>query len=356
MGTIFRRQRKDGTSGYTCQIVRKKGGRRIHSEAQTFDTEDAARRWMVKRENEIDQPGGLEGVRARRATVGEAIERYVREARVPLGRSKSQALRSISALPIARMPCGVVTSRHLVEFAASFHDRSPATASIYMSYLGTVFEAAEAAWEYPLDLNEFRKARTVAKRLGYTGPSQHRTRRPTLDELDALMGFFIERSRRDPTCSPMHKIIAFAIFSTRRQDEICRIVASDLDRGGPRVMVRDMKHPGQKVGNDVWCDLPDPALGIIDAIPRKGEVLFPYKASAVSAAFTRACALLEIPDLHFHDLRHEGISRLFEMGWSMPQVQTVSGHRSWQSLQRYTQYREKGDKFAEWKWLPVACG
>jgi hypothetical protein len=40
--------------------------------------------------------------------------------------------------------------------------------------------------------------------------------------------------------------------------------------------------------------------------------------------------------LHFHDLRHEGISRLFEMGRTIPQAASVSGHRSWASLQRYS--------------------
>jgi integrase len=57
--------------------------------------------------------------------------------------------------------------------------------------------------------------------------------------------------------------------------------------------------------------------------------------------------------LHFHDLRHEGISRLFEVGRSIPQVAAVSGHRSWQSLQRYAHLRQTGDKYAGWKWLAV---
>src|ERR1022692_591693 len=32
----------------------------------------------------------------------------------------------------------------------------------------------------------------------------------------------------------------------------------------------------------------------------------------------RACQQLEIKDLHFHDLRHEGVSWLFEMGRTIP--------------------------------------
>lgn len=41
-------------------------------------------------------------------------------------------------------------------------------------------------------------------------------------------------------------------------------------------------------------------------------------------------------DLHFHDLRHEAISRLFERGLSLPEVALISGHRDPRMLLRYT--------------------
>ena len=53
------------------------------------------------------------------------------------------------------------------------------------------------------------------------------------------------------------------------------------------------------------------------------------------------------------DLRHDGVSRLFEMGWNIPQVSQVSGHRTWTSLKRYTHMRQTGDKYTGWKWLDV---
>lgn len=63
--------------------------------------------------------------------------------------------------------------------------------------------------------------------------------------------------------------------------------------------------------------------------------------------------MLGIEDLHFHDLRHEGVTRLFEMGRTIPQAASVSGHRSWSSLKRYAHIRQTGDKYAEWKWRSV---
>jgi site-specific recombinase XerD len=44
-------------------------------------------------------------------------------------------------------------------------------------------------------------------------------------------------------------------------------------------------------------------------------------------------------DLHFHDLRHEATSRLFEQGYQIQEVAIVTGHQSWDMLKRYTQLR-----------------
>jgi integrase len=82
--------------------------------------------------------------------------------------------------------------------------------------------------------------------------------------------------------------------------------------------------------------------------------IFPYSTDAIGAAFTRACRILGIEDLRFHDLRHEGISRLFEMGKTIPQAAAVSGHRSWTNLKRYTHIRQSRDKYQNWKWKAMA--
>ncbi|MFJ1260310.1 tyrosine-type recombinase/integrase [Cupriavidus sp. CuC1] len=96
-------------------------------------------------------------------------------------------------------------------------------------------------------------------------------------------------------------------------------------------------------------------MRIIKAQPKREARIFPANSDAVSAAFTRAAKFLEIDDLHLRDMRHEGASRLFEMGLSIPRVAAVTGHRSWQSQKRYTHLRHEGDRFARWKWLDVAA-
>lgn len=155
-----------------------------------------------------------------------------------------------------------------------------------------------------------RDAQVVCKQMGITNKAHQRDRRPTMEELNTLMSFFEHRSAHRPNSCPMHVIVAFALFSTRRQSEITRITWEDYDQTDARVVVREMKHPGDKAGNDVFVELPDPCSAIVAALPARTGLIFPYTADAISAAFTRACKALGIQDLHFHDLRHEGTSRL----------------------------------------------
>ena len=152
----------------------------------------------------------------------------------------------------------------------------------------------------------------------------------------------------------MVPIVLFALFSTRRQDEICRLEWADLDRANSRALVREMKHPQEKV--DTWCALPERAWTIIDQMPRTDPRVFPFNSKSVGSAFTRACRILGIEDLRFHDLRHEGITHQFELGLQIPAVAQVSGHKNWSSLQRYTHLLqlEHYDKYENWDWLDAA--
>ncbi|AOK40856.1 site-specific integrase [Burkholderia vietnamiensis] len=348
MGTITPRKRKDGSIGYTAQIRRKEDGRVVFTQAQTFDREAAARAWLDKRERELSRPGALESAKLEDPPLADVIDRYIRESKKDMGRTKEQVLRTISAAEIGAMRSSAIGSSEYVQFAQSL-DVKPQTVGNYMSHLAAVVRIARPAWGYPLDAQALDDATVVLKNLGVTGRSRQRDRRPAPDELNRILSYYTDMEARERAEIPMREIIVFALFSTRRQEEITTIAVEDYQ--GDRVLVRDMKHPGQKIGNDTWCDLPPEAARIIDAVkPAKGRI-FPYNHRSISASFTRACEFLAIDDLHFHDLRHEGASRLFEMGWNIPHVAAVTGHRSWASLKRYTHLRHTGDRWAGWEWL-----
>jgi integrase len=350
MGTIIGRSRKDGSKSFTAQIVIKKDGVIIHREAQTFDRKPAANAWIVKREAELKRPGGLE--RKEDPTLAAVIDRYIGESKNVVHGTKAQVFKTLKNSDLGEIKCSEITSRTLVSFAQELNKSiEPQTCGNYFSHLSNIFTVARPAWDYPLSRQEFDDAVTVLKKLGLIRKGGERDRRPTLEELDRLMEHFGRIRENRPSSIPMQKIAAFALFSTRRQEEITLLHWSDLD--DDRILVRDMMHPGDKVGNNVYCELPPEALAIIKSMPRVKPEIFPYSTDAISAAFTRACKILGIEDLRFHDLRHEGISRLFEMGRTIPQAAVVSGHRSWSSLKRYTHIRQSGDKYDNWRWKAV---
>jgi integrase len=351
MGTIIAKSRKDGSKAFTAQIVVKKGGSIVHREAQTFDRKQAANAWIVKREAELKRPGGLE--RKEDPTLAEVIDRYIEESKNPVLGNKAQVLKTVKFSDLGEIRCSDLASQTLVSFARKLNKNvEPQTCGNYFSHLSNIFTVAGPAWGYPLSRQEFDNAVTVMKKLGLIGKAAERSRRPSLEELDRLMEHFGRIQDHRPSSIPMQKIVAFAIFSTRRQEEITLLRWDDLDED--RILVRDMKHPGDKKGNNVYCNLPPEALAIIKSMPRTELQIFPYSTDAISASFTRACKFLGIEDLRFHDLRHEGISRLFEMGMTIPQAAAVSGHRSWTSLKRYTHIRQSKDKYDNWKWMTLA--
>lgn len=51
--------------------------------------------------------------------------------------------------------------------------------------------------------------------------------------------------------------------------------------------------------------------------------------------------MAELTDFRFHELRHEAISRFFELGLSVPEVALISGYKTPSMLLRYTHLREE---------------
>ena len=81
----------------------------------------------------------------------------------------------------------------------------------------------------------------VARKLGYVGKSKERDRRPTLPELYLLMEHFGRVRHKRSDSIPMRKLCGFAIFATRRQEEIVKIRWTDLDADAPRNLAKQRK-------------------------------------------------------------------------------------------------------------------
>jgi len=64
--------------------------------------------------------------------------------------------------------------------------------------------------------------------------------------------------------------------------------------------------------------------------------------TATGALAPASLAALRAVDLHFHDLRHEGASRLHEAGWPLHHVQQMLGHSSLEQTSTYLNVERVG--------------
>lgn len=308
-------------------VIRRKGHRHI---SKWHPTLREAERWARSIEAAIDERRHLS---PSKMTLGSLIERY-REDMPRMGRSKSATLRSFEET-LGSIAIADLTPDRLRSWGRE-RGVSKATISVDLSILSSLLRYAAAVWKIPL-INPVPDARLALKHAGLVGRSRRRDRRPTEREIEALCSWFDERSSL-----PMRDIILFAIHTTMRASEIESLLWSDLDRKSRTIVVRNRKHPQEKIGNDQIVPLLDSAFSIIERQPKTEERIFPYNSKTWSSIFPRACRAIGIEDLRFHDLRHEGISRLFEMGYAIQEVALFSGHRSWEQLRRYTQIRAAG--------------
>lgn len=365
MATISKRPRADGSVAYTAQIRIRRSGVIIYQESKTFDQHKPAERWGLLREAHIDDVG-IDAFLGD-ISIGEACRRYVEEVSVMprgIGRSKLSALKFMQRqIALAELPLVGHSSGDLIDWLKwrVGEGASPATAAQDAIFLKQVLEYARSAWGKPVDLLMLEDARRLASKHGLIDRAKQVDRRPELGELDRLLTFFDRRLSgkgvypRETRTVPMVDLVLFQVFSARRIAETCRIEWADLDYDNQRVLVRDMKHPRKKEGNHKWVHLPPRAWALVMAQPKTDDRIFPFNAKSISTLFQRACRDQDvaIKGLRLHDLRHEGASIYFELGWDIPRVAMVTGHGSWDNLKRYTHLvkSEPFDKYAGWKWL-----
>src|SRR3546814_15389746 len=82
---------------------------------------------------------------------------------------------------------------------------------------------------------------------------------------------------------------------------------------------RTVHLPHTKTGQPRTVPLTDGAVDILKSLKATDENVFPIDPSALRYAWDAACKEAGIANLHFHDLRHEGVSRLFELELSVPE-------------------------------------
>ncbi len=321
--------------------VRRKGHKSI---SETFPTKAQAVAWARKIEAEMDARKFNDTRGLANHTLKDLIAWYVEEigGAHPLGKNKAAVLKMWQR-DHGHVSLADITSDYLTKFV---RDRrragaSGVTISIDLTYLSGVLKSARDLRKLPVSLDPVQNARSNMAHLRISTKSNERARRPTLEEIAMICDYLDKHS-----ALPMRDIIHFAIESAMRIDEIIRLRWIDLNHVDKTIIIRNRKHPRQKIGNDQEVPLLGNAYEIIGRQPRPTEItpscrIFPFNVKTITTIFPRAKSALKIKDLHFHDLRHEGISRLFEKGYQIHEVALVSGHRDWKMLARYTQLKAK---------------
>jgi len=301
-------------------------------QSRTFDTKAQAQSWARMIEGERDRGLFVDRTEAERNLLSDIIDRYMREV-TPLKRGSGPETSRLNAMkrhPIARIKMASLSGAQI----ASYRDDrtkevSAGTVIKELNHLAHVIETARREWNVQMPENPVRMVRRPK-----APPA--RDRRLSPDEEDRLAAAL--KDSRNPYLRP---IVQLAIETAARQGELVRLRWEHVD------LERRVAHiPETKNEEPRSIPLATKAVAVFrDLLPKDGKrpnagAVFPgVTGEAIKRAFARACKRAGIEDFHFHDLRHEGTSRLFEKGLNPIEAATVTGHKTLQMLKRYTHLR-----------------
>lgn len=306
------------------------------NKSQTFTLKRDAEKWAFTIESQAEHiaAGGFAPL-PKGTRLADLIDKYV--GTMPSGgRTKTATLNMLRA-KLGQTPMSsfnAVTLREFIDVRIK-EGAGGVTVAADLSFLSAVLKWARHARHLDVDDRLALDARAGLKHRNLNTRGLERNREPTDDELARLYAHWATKKLR----LPMTTICRFALATSMRQDELCRLQIEDIDREAKTVVIRDRKDPKRKAGNDQVVPLLPDAWAIAEPLIEGREVgrLFAgAQAPSVSAAFTRACTALGIKDLHFHDLRHRAAADFFRAGLTIPTVAVLTGHKTWAMLRRYT--------------------
>ena len=313
--------------------VRRSG----QSMTRSFTHKADAEAWGRKIERDIDTGDLSDPDRLSRVIIRELLERYSSEV-IPKKRSgviEQFFVDRFLRHPMAALSLSRLSSTHISQYR---DERllvvTGSTVHRELGVLRHVFEVARKDWGIPLKFNPVADV---------TMPSVGRPRERRVSEA--------ELSSLRLACSHplLWQVITIALETGQRRGEIVNMRWEDIDwevgtlhipvtkNGHPRTIpltgkaleVLRQLHDTERT-DDTAGELEATSTSLEDAY------VFAMTGNAVRLAWVRLKEKAGIVDLRFHDLRHEAVSRFFEMGLSIPEVALISGHRDPRKLFRYT--------------------
>ncbi|RWP14864.1 MAG: site-specific integrase [Mesorhizobium sp.] len=309
--------RKRGTK-WQVQIRRQEFPTISRSFLNKGDAAEWARHWEAKADRN-DLPTNTKALNS--ISLGQLVERYRDEVVISKRGAEVETivLNAFLREPLCRKKLSVLTT---ADFAIYRDKRlasiSATTLARQLAPLSNMFNIAKREWAIPLKGNPLSDLRMSAQR-------NRRERRLRKGELDRLV--LASRTTRNSLILP---IILFALETALRRGELLALSWEHID-----FERRSAAIPESKNGHSRTIPLTPKAIAIVRNLGRDSKWVFPIAANALRLSWARLTKRAVIEDLHFHDLRHEAISRFFELGLTIPEVASISGHRDVRMLMRY---------------------
>jgi integrase len=304
--------------------VRRKGAQ---PRSKSFDSKSDAERWARSLESELDRNGALPDMRpAESMTLAQLLTRYRNEVS-PTKRSAVTEIARINAILRRPICFRTMTILSTADLAAYRDERlktvAPATVIRELNTISHAIDTARREWNIHLAQNPCKLVRRPS-------PPKGRTRRLEGNEEQLLLA--AADKGRVPYLRPL---IELAVETGMRRGELLGLRWEHID------LEKRVAHlPQTKNGASRDVPLSTRAVETLRGVRTgEGSTVFSAAPNAVRLAWERLRRRVGLSDLHLHDLRHEAVSRLFEKGFNVLEVASISGHRELRMLQRYTHLR-----------------
>lgn len=325
MATIRKRAR-----GWEVQIRRH--GHPILN--RTLPTRAEADAWAAVVESELARGVFVDRTQLETTTFGDLLERYARE--VTVGKKgafvEGVRIRALLRDPLAQVPLSRLNGPRIAQWRDQRLSKvSGSTVNRDLNLFSHVINVARKEWAYPME-NPVALVRRPR-------PNRGRTRRLSRDEQARLLSELSASEREsDGTFRPggarnpwAHAAVLLALETAMRRGELLSLQW--------RYVYLDEHYlhlPDTKNGDARDVPLSTRACAVLAALPRGGnDRVFPISADSLKKVFERAVVRARIPDLHFHDLRHEATSRIATKLDNVLELGAVTGHKTLAMLKRY---------------------
>ena len=295
-------------------IIRRKGH---PTQSKSFDRKSDAVKWARKIEAGLDSGGFIES----KDTVASILTRYREEVSSDKRGWKWEQTRidNIIKQPWASMKASDCGDQLHHWAQRRRKEVSDATVNRELNILSAAFTHAIKIWRIKLHHNPVRNVARPPNNAA-------RNRRVSSEELGLFWNH--DRGRTHSLRWYVPIMVEFGIETGLRLSEMCHLEWADVHADESWLFVAKSKN-----GDSRKVPMSPRAKDLLKLLPQ-GTNVFPVQEGSFGVIFRRVCKELGIVDLHFHDTRHEAVSRLAKV-YPVLQLAAISGHRNLKSLQVY---------------------